>query len=420
MLGFVFIAFSIHLFGNDWIRAVSEKACLIEDIDANIRNVAHDLGPVLLGLKMQQKSLVRLLDSPADASWSSAARGIVSTSRLQLARLTGHLERTTEDLRLTLLPKSVQARPASGGENLALYLPFAMEQAVADARNRHQQSEGAKALTLRLPPSSDELFIYAQISHITRILANLIDNAIEATHRTSSPRIEISLSVEDETLSLRISDNGTGIDLAIEDQVFTNKFTTKKHHQGQGLASCQSLLQAEMGGSIIIDRDPRDGYNTTLLVTLPKRTRPPWAVTQITVRPDEHIVIIDDEEQMHDTWRARLKERFESSWTFLDSTGVRTVFPTVDCIQDPSELNGDMSRCLTSGTMFFVDFKLKNAETDGLSLIQDYGLIGRAYLVTNHFADPVLCGRAEAAGVQVIPKPFLFETKITIEFEAGR
>lgn len=88
-----------------------------------------------------------------------------------------------------------------------------------------------------------------------RILVNLLNNAVYSLQQKASqvadfqPVIHLSTSLEDEHVVLRVKDNGLGIPLQIQKDIFRPFFTTKPTGEGTGLGLSLSntIMQAQDG-----------------------------------------------------------------------------------------------------------------------------------------------------------------------------
>jgi C4-dicarboxylate-specific signal transduction histidine kinase len=95
---------------------------------------------------------------------------------------------------------------------------------------------------------------------LQQVLINLLLNARDALHESSAPRIDIGAEVNNKTLSLSISDNGTGIPEALLTRIFDPFFTTKPPGKGTGLGlSVSHRLIEEAGGNIMVYNKPDCG-----------------------------------------------------------------------------------------------------------------------------------------------------------------
>ena len=108
---------------------------------------------------------------------------------------------------------------------------------------------------------------------LTTIVGNLIDNAFDALSSAAAAerprRVLVALVEDDDSITVRVSDNGPGIPAGCAESVFVDGFTTKpttgSHRRGLGLALVHRLVQ-RLGGSI----DASEGPGAVFTVRLPK------------------------------------------------------------------------------------------------------------------------------------------------------
>ncbi len=113
--------------------------------------------------------------------------------------------------------------------------------------------------------------VYADKSLMTRVVNNLLKNAIQATEEkaygdTEKPQVVLSLTKKDTLAVLMLTDNGNGIPNDKQQRIFTPNFTTKSTGMGLGLAMVQQIVE-QAGGHISFESEP--GLGTTFTVKLP-------------------------------------------------------------------------------------------------------------------------------------------------------
>lgn len=84
---------------------------------------------------------------------------------------------------------------------------------------------------------------------IDKVIANILDNAIEATEEVDNPEIEVKASGTDDFVIISVKDNGTGISEQDISKVLLPLFSTKSGKQGMGLPIAKKLL-FKMDGQI--------------------------------------------------------------------------------------------------------------------------------------------------------------------------
>jgi len=106
--------------------------------------------------------------------------------------------------------------------------------------------------------------ITVDLTKTQRVFLNLISNAIDAM--PDGGQLTITSSVSRETLELRFSDTGSGMDEAVMRDLWKPLKTTKSKGMGLGLAICKRIVEAH-GGSIEVES--ARGKGSTFTVKLP-------------------------------------------------------------------------------------------------------------------------------------------------------
>ena len=138
----------------------------------------------------------------------------------------------------------------------------------------------AEALKMQAPLSKEKgIHLSSDLLHtlppvnvdpgmISRVLQNLIGNAIKFTPRDGTVRVELHENQVGRIIQVSICDTGPGIAADIRDRVF-DKFVTGRVEgsgSGLGLAFCKLAVEAH-GGSIWVESEP--GQGSTFHFTLP-------------------------------------------------------------------------------------------------------------------------------------------------------
>ena len=110
-------------------------------------------------------------------------------------------------------------------------------------------------------------FVFADKEQMLRVCTNLLKNALQAIPENQQGKIEVSLSRKEESILLKIKDNGTGISEDKMGRIFTPNFTTKTGGMGLGLAMAKSIVET-FHGKIWFETAREKG--TTFFVSLPE------------------------------------------------------------------------------------------------------------------------------------------------------
>lgn len=93
---------------------------------------------------------------------------------------------------------------------------------------------------------------YIEELDFNRVMANLLDNAIEAAEQTSSKLVSLTGRKKSDQSLLFILTNDVAADIDTE-KVFASGFTTKTGHAGYGLSQVQSILHKYGNSTFYID-----------------------------------------------------------------------------------------------------------------------------------------------------------------------
>jgi len=130
-----------------------------------------------------------------------------------------------------------------------------------------------RGVTLEVTPLEEPILFDADATHIQQLLYNLFNNAADATEGCVRRRIKASVVVDQAsgTFAMTIMDTGSGIDPALLEKAFTEKFTTKKSGHGFGLLVCKRIIDSH-GGELSVESAPSQGTSITIKFPLAQAT----------------------------------------------------------------------------------------------------------------------------------------------------
>jgi len=119
----------------------------------------------------------------------------------------------------------------------------------------HEQCAEAGAVC-SYAATSDDILIYADESQISRILINLIKNAVQAGAKHIN--ITSSINRSEETI-IKVANDGAPITPEAQEQIFIPFFTTKSNGSGIGLSLSRQIMRAHNG---LLDLTGSDEHET--------------------------------------------------------------------------------------------------------------------------------------------------------------
>jgi len=173
-----------------------------------------------------------------------------------------HLSRLIDDLKMLSL--------VDAGELPLTRQPMAPGELLRRTAIAHQVQADNKGISIKVEAAPDMLLIEVDVERMAQVLGNLMSNALRYT--PSGGEINLSVHKQNDTVIMRIADNGKGI--AEEDlpYIFERSFRGDKARDlqngetGLGLAIAKSLVEAH-GGTISVASAL--GGGTTFIISLP-------------------------------------------------------------------------------------------------------------------------------------------------------
>jgi len=106
--------------------------------------------------------------------------------------------------------------------------------------------------------------IYVDENKFLACLVNIIKNSIEAIE--DKGKIEIEILKKEESVSIKISNNGSMIPIEVQPHIFEEGYTTKKTGSGLGLPICAENIKAQNGTLKLVQSTQQ---NTVFEICLP-------------------------------------------------------------------------------------------------------------------------------------------------------
>ena len=121
-------------------------------------------------------------------------------------------------------------------------------------------------LLFKWVPEHQKIMVFADKTQLNRLFTNLLQNALEACDNESKRVISVSEELTDESIIVKVTDNGEGIPLEMQSKIFIPNFTTKSSGTGLGLAMSKTIVEQAKGK---IWFETVEGEGTTFFVELP-------------------------------------------------------------------------------------------------------------------------------------------------------
>lgn len=216
-------------------------------------------------------------------------------------------------------------------------------------------------------------FARVQVSAFKRVLSNIINNSIEAIDNNGV--IIVGITKDKDGIQIQVSDNGQGIPPEILNELFSKEVTYGKD-RGQGLGLIHAKKNLEMwGGKISLHSELNQG--TKVKITLPVAEPPSWFFSELMIKENMKIVIIDDDHSIHDMWDKKIRL----------ATNIKSKFQMLHFFRIKDFELWLLKNQNLENHLFLVDYEFLGEKMSGMDLIDLYGLASQSILVTSKYDD---------------------------------
>jgi two-component system, NtrC family, nitrogen regulation sensor histidine kinase NtrY len=216
------------------------------------RRVAHEIKNPLTPIALSAERIQRHLDrgTPADPASSAVVRSCAET----IAKAVETVRQLVDEF--STLARFPVAKPQPADINEII------ESALSMFNGRLEGIRLHKSLAPDLPK------VMADNEAIKRAVANLVDNAAEASQSAMVREIEIctALVASRDAVEITVADTGHGVTHELKEKLFLPYFSTKKRGTGLGLAIVSRIVEDHHGSIRVEENRP---VGTRFIVELP-------------------------------------------------------------------------------------------------------------------------------------------------------
>lgn len=236
------------------------------------------------------------------------------------------------------------------------------------------------------------ILLSANAGEFSRVLSNLINNAIESYPEEETPWVGIYLDgVDPEHFMITITDRGSGMNDEVLLRMGEPGFTHgKKSGSGIGFHHAKQVIQG-LGGEVRIMSQLAKG--TEIRIRLPRQDRNLMGFPDFNSDLWERVFVVDDDPLVHEAWKLSLSP----------STRIESFYSIKEFKLFYAKNFDALER-----TLILMDHEFKlEPQSRGLDLLSELGLEHQALLVTGCFDDPDLLKRSLSQRVRIFPKVLL-------------
>lgn len=351
---------------------MSEQKKFEDELTKTALQVAHDIGSPLAVLEaiVQDYSLV-----------------LPEESRIAVRHAIGRMR----DIIHSLLKKAKRDLLSLNQETISQQLLSSLINQVVIEKRLQYRTNKKVDIHFDNNESSYGIFALVKITEFSRILSNLINNAVEAI-KLNTGNILISLFEVNSTAVIQIKDNGIGITADLIAKLGRLGETHGKiSGLGLGLYHAKTTIE-NWAGKLEIQSQLNQG--TEVNIYLPRANPPMWFLPNIYISKGQTIVIIDDDESIHSIW----KQRF-SIVQKENKLSLKLIH-----LYSPNELSLWQHESDKLNTLYLCDYEFREVKETGIDIITRLQINYASILITSRFYMDKIVIQCEAAGIKILPK----------------
>jgi hypothetical protein len=286
----------------------------------------------------------------------------------------------------------------------ALLVSDLLVQLLSEKKIQYRDNQSIR-FEIAIAENAQFAFIRTQKSEFRRAISNLINNAIDALKEQKNGKVTVRLTATSHAVMVSIEDNGKGMSEKNTYKIQRRNYFTegKENGHGLGLQQVWDMLESNRG-RLTVQSALEKG--TTVTLTFPRSAAAKWIAQSMHLVADQTIVILDDDQSIHDAWN-------------MHFAPLLTSYPKLRLhhfTQGNKALNfiNGLARLKKDNVILLSDYELLHQPRNGLEIIQT-SKIKQSILVTSHYTNPAIRDTATKLKIKILPKQMASIIPIHVE-----
>lgn len=215
-------------------------------------------------------SISHELNNPLSAIRSYADNAIIFLQRDKFDNVNENLVRITS-LTERMAKISAQLKSFARKSDGELKV-VALQPIILAAQELLKAQLKAKKVELLINMPTAFMYVKADAIQLEQILINLLSNALQSMQESEQKQIQVTLTYNAVNATIKVLDEGTGIDINHLPRLFEPFFTTKKSGLGLGLSISQQIIN-NMQGKLTANNRKQQGAEFTISLPIVSATQ---------------------------------------------------------------------------------------------------------------------------------------------------
>lgn len=366
--------YEIHKLMTAFETYIKEKLRNANALNSLAEQVAHDIRSTLYSLEMVAKDL----------------SGLSENKRTLIREATKHIKETIHNLERDYSQEKQMNNEISNVLLLKI-VNYVIEE------KQEILNEGI-TLSHNFNASTYTVFVKVIVQELTRVLSNILNNAIEASRPGDNISFEIQLNQN--FVRIIIADTGTGISSDEMHTIFDKHVSSKSTGKGLGLYHAKENIK-NWNGRITVNSTINQG--TDVIIDLPTQPIEAWFAPGFSIQGDVPIVIVDDAKEVHSIWRERISLICKHKQC-----------PKIFSFYTPENFTTWYRNNPPPKAIYMIDYDYGKNDITGIDLIKSLKRSEVAFLVTSQSNDHSIHCACIASKVKLIPKFFIEHIPISL------
>jgi signal transduction histidine kinase len=438
VLALVFLIILLYLllkkvFLNDFQKLVEHVDYTEQELDAGIipeRKISK-IG-LIFEIKILSKSFEKLLNSLKKYSNKIKAQSQIQAELDKQAALSQQASAFAHDVRSPVmaimgyvkalkneLPPEAYNAIQNSAEQITTMANKQLKQSVSGSNPKNESqtkliseliksavfeknNEYENKVKILVEVSEDAHMAYVKIDEndFRRVFSNILNNAYEAMEKAGTIKIDLKANFND--IKVVVTDSGKGIAKELLPKLFQRGATFgKKNGNGLGLYNSRNIIE-NWKGTLSLNSEQGKGTNVT--ICLPMAAAPEGFVTALSIRHNDRLVFVDDDEVFHDIWKEKIESKFSQGLDTHHFYSPKTFIEWASKNRSPEKR-----------TFYFMDYDLKDKKYNGLELINLLDINKESTLVSFYFNQDKLSEIVKEHRITVLHKSLLEFVPITFD-----